>query len=141
VTNYLIDTNVISELIKPLPEPSVVRWFQEIDPEALFSSVITWGEIRLGVDNLPAGKRRAEIEHWLATGLPEWFGDNLLPVTRSIADRWGRLTAESRRGGITLATADGLIAATALEDDLVLVTRNVRDFAALEVRLFDPWNA
>jgi predicted nucleic acid-binding protein len=141
VTNYLIDTNVISELIKPLPEPSVVRWFQKTDAEALFSSVITWGEIRLGVDNLAVGKRRAEIEHWLEFGLPEWFGDNLLPVTRSIADRWGRLTAKARRVGITLATADGLIAATALEGDLVLVTRNVRDFGSLEVRLFDPWNA
>jgi toxin FitB len=141
VTNYLIDTNVISELIRPRPESSVVRWFQETDPGALFSSVITWGEIRLGVENLPTGKRRTEIEHWLETRLPEWFGDNLLPVTRSTADRWGRLTARTRRGGITLATADGLMAATALEGDLVLVTRNMRDFVALGVRLFDPWSA
>lgn len=140
MTNYLIDTNVISELIRPIPEPSVVGWFQEADPESLCSSVITWGEIRLGVENLPSGRRRAEIEDWLETSLPEWFGDNLLPVTRSIADRWGRLTGKARRSGITLATADGLIAATALEGDLVLVTRNVRDFAGLDLRLFDPWN-
>lgn len=140
MTKYLIDTNVISELIRPLPEEAVVRWFREVDPGALYSSVITWGEICLGVENLPAGKRRAEIEHWLSTSLAEWFGDNLLPVTKSIADRWGLSTAKARRAGITIATADGLIAATAMEDDLVLVTRNVRDFAALGVRLLNPWN-
>ncbi len=140
MTSYLIDTNVISELIRPVPEPSVLRWVESTAPAALFASVVTWGEIRLGVENMPAGRRRTEIEDWLLTGLPEWFGANLLPITRTIADQWGRITARARKSGITLATADGLIAATALEHGLTLVTRNVRDFTSLGVSLFNPWN-
>jgi len=139
VTNYLIDTNVISELIRPTPEPMVELWFKKADPASLFSSVVTWGEIRLGVENMPASRRRNEIEMWLATGLPKWFGANLLPVTKEIADQWGRTTATARQSGITIATADGLIAATAIEHGLTLVTRNVRDFVHLGVAFFDPW--
>ena len=139
MTKYLIDTNVISELIRPVPERLVELWFQKADPASLFGSVVTWGEIRLGVENMPASRRRTEIEMWLATGLPEWFGANLLPVTKEIADQWGRITARARQSGITIATADGLIAATALEHGLTLVTRNVKDFVRLGVTFFDPW--
>jgi predicted nucleic acid-binding protein len=139
VNGYLIDTNVISEFVKPVPNPEVQEWFRNADPNALFVSVITVGEIRLGVENLQPGKRRTELEDWLETGMPGWFAANLLPVTAAIADRWGRLTIEARRAGITLSTADGLIAATTLQHDLTLVTRNARDFAGLRVTVFNPW--
>ena len=86
-------------------------------------------------------KRRAELERWLDEGLPDWFQSHLLPVTKAIADRWGRLTIEAKRKGISITTADGLIAATALEHDLEVVTRNVRDFAETSVSIFNPWEA
>jgi predicted nucleic acid-binding protein len=101
--------------------------------------VVTLGEIRLDIENLPVSKRRYELEAWLQSGLPAWFASNLLPVTPAIADRWGRLTIEAKRKGIKLVTADGLIAATALEHDLIVATRNTRDFANLGVPIFDPW--
>ena len=87
------------------------------------------------------GKRRADLEKWLDQGLPEWFDSNLLPVTKAIAERWGRLTIQAKRKGITITTADGLIAATALEHELAIVTRNTKDFAETGVALLNPWVA
>ena len=139
--SFLIDTNVVSEFVKPEPSLQVKYWFKSADPESLFASVITVGEIRLGIENLPVGKRRAALEQWLEEGVPEWFQANLLPVTKSIADRWGQMTSEAKRKGVTISTADGLIAATALEHDLTLVTRNAKDFAGVGVKLFNPWGA
>jgi predicted nucleic acid-binding protein len=75
----------------------------------------------------------------VGTGFPAWFASNLLPVTREIAERWGRLTIQAQRRGMTLATADGLIAATALEHGLTLVTHNVKDFSGLGLAIVDPW--
>ena len=140
MSGYLIDTNVISEFVKPSPSPSVILWFQNVTPEALFASVMTIGEIRLGIENMPHGKRRTDLESWLETGLPAWFASNLLPITRTITDRLGRLTIHAKQKGMMLSTADGLIAATALEHDLALVTRNVRDFANLGIAVINPWD-
>lgn len=125
--------------MRPHPDPQVAAWLDDTNPDLLFASVITFGEIRLGIEKLPAGKRRAELESWLRVGVLPWFDKNLLPVTRSIADRWGKLTADGRRRGFTLSAGDGLIAATALEHDLTLVTRNVKDFQGLGVAIFNPW--
>ena len=138
---FLIDTNVVSEFVRPDPSLQVRRWVEAADPESLFASVITFGEIRLGIEDLPAGKRRAALAHWLEEGVPEWFQANLLPVTKAIADRWGQITIQARRKGATLSTTDGLIAATALEHSLTLVTRNVKDFAGIGVQLFNPWGS
>jgi toxin FitB len=109
---FLIDTNVISEFVKPKPSLRVERWFEAADPESLFASVITFGEIRLGIEDMAEGKRRAALEQWLEEGLPQWFQANLLPVTTAITNRWGQITIQAKRKGIALATADGLIAAT-----------------------------
>ena len=88
---------------------------------------------------MPVGRRRNEVEAWFFTGLPGWFDQNLLPVTREVADRWGRLAIDAKQGGLTLATADGPIAATAAHHDLTLVTRNVKDFAGLGIQIICPW--
>jgi toxin FitB len=140
MSGHLIDTNAISEFVKPLPDPHVTLWFREADPNTLFASVVTLGEIRLGIENMPLSKRRSDLEIWLAVGLPGWFASNLLPITKEIADRWGRLMVQARRKGLMLTTADGLIAATAIERGLTLVTRNVTDFSGLGLTLLDPWN-
>jgi predicted nucleic acid-binding protein len=139
VTGYLIDTNAISEYTRPAPHPKVMHWFSLTDPNLLFASVITVGEIRIGIENLPLGRRRTDFETWLQSGMPQWFAPNLLPVSPAIADRWGRLTMLAKRNGTPLAAADGLIAATALEHGLTLVTRNSGDFASLPIDLFNPW--
>ncbi len=122
MSGFLIDTNVISESVKPNPEANVIRWFQKADPDTLYASAVTVGEIRLGIEGMPMGKRRADLELWVTTGLPAWFAANLLPVTREIAERWGKATIEGKRKGLMLATADGLLAATALEHNLTMVT-------------------
>jgi predicted nucleic acid-binding protein len=141
VSGFLVDTNVISEFVKPQPDPRVIRWLEETNPADLFVSVITYGEIRLGIQDLPLGRRRSALETWLAAGLPVWFRSNLLPITRDIADRWGVLTVKAKKNGIQVATADGLIAATASAHDLTIATRNQRDFAETGVRIFNPWSA
>ena len=136
---FLVDTNVISEFTRPQPDPRVIDWLDAQTPESLYVSVVSIGEIRLGIEDLPTGKHRAALEKWFQEGLPAWFESNLLPVTRNIADRWGRLTIEAKRKGSVITTADGLIAATALEHGLTMVTRNVSDFRVCGVDIVNPW--
>ncbi len=88
MNGFLIDTNVVSEYTKPTPENRVMQWFRPVDPRLLFASVVTLGEIRIGIDNLAPGHRPAALEAWLQTGLPSWFAPNLLPISPSIADGW-----------------------------------------------------
>lgn len=133
--SFLVDTCVLSELVKPRPSPQVSEWFDLAPPGALYVSVLTFGEIRKGIEKLPDSRRRARIVGWLETELPAWFEDRVLPVDARVADEWGRLMA--RPGNIP--AIDGLIAATALRHRLAVVTRNETDFAATGVELLNPW--
>ena len=135
--SFLVDTCVLSELVKPRPSPRVSEWCSAAPPETLFVSVLTLGEIRKGIEKLPQGRRRARIVAWLERELPAWFEDRMLPVDAGVANEWGRLMA--RRG--SLPAIDGLIAATALHHRLAVVTRNESDFAASGVDLLNPWKA
>jgi predicted nucleic acid-binding protein len=141
VSGFLIDTNVISEFAKAKPESRVIQWLDNTDSALLFVSVVTLGELRLGICELPEGKRRRQLEDWLSQGLPSWFESNLLPVSKAFADGWGRMAAEAKQQGIHLTTTDGQIAATAKAHDLTLVTRNIKDFSGLGVELLNPWEA
>jgi toxin FitB len=134
--SYLLDTNVVSELARPKPERLVQNWFAGVADEALFLSVLTLGELRKGVESLPHGVKRERLRHWLEIDLPAWFGGRLLTVDTSVADRWGRLLAGTRR---TPAAIDSLLAATALQHDLRLVTRNVADFNFAGLEVVNPW--
>jgi toxin FitB len=139
VTAYLLDTNVLSEFArKGPPDKRVDQWMKSTPQESLFASVLTFGEIRRGIELLPAGSRRTQLEQW-QDDLSAAFSTRILPVTKAIADSWAILSAVSQRNGFTLATIDGLIAATALEHGFELVTRNVTDFPGLGITLFDPW--
>lgn len=89
---------------------------------------------------LPPSKKRTELEQWLDAGLNGWFGSNLLPVTKAISDRWGIFAAKSHQQGRPLGNIDGLLAATGFEHGLTVVTRNIKHFEDLGVKLFDPWN-
>lgn len=133
---WLLDTNVISELRRKAPASAVLSWIEERAPSSLYLSVLTLGEIRKGVELLDDSARRQRLTDWLDGELPAWFDGRILPIDAGVAHRWGCLQAQARR---PLAAIDSLLAATALAHDLTLVTRNVRDFAGLSVRLVDPW--
>jgi predicted nucleic acid-binding protein len=136
--SYLVDTNVLSELRRPRPNAAVVAWFADRPVATLYLSVLTLGEIRKGVDAVAGATRRQRLVDWLQLELPAFFAGRLLPIDAAVADRWGRLQAAA---GHPLPAVDSLLAATALTHDLVLVTRNVRDFAGLPVQVFNPWTA
>jgi len=138
---FLLDTNVPSELTRSSPNPRVSTWVGAQDSVSLYLSVVSVGEFRKGFCLLPQGRRRMQLEQWLEQFLLPLFSSRILPVTQSIANRWGVLSATCQVRGTPLNTADGMIAATALEHDLTLVTRNVKDFAELRVDLLDPWDA
>ena len=135
--SYLLDTNVISELVRAKPDARVVAWFREVPDETLHLSVLTLGEIRKGVEGLAAGARKEKLRVWLETELPGWFGDRLLAVDAAVADRWGRLLAQVGR---PVAAVDSLLAATALHHELRLVTRNTADFDFPGLEVVDPWS-
>jgi hypothetical protein len=138
--NYLVDTNVISELTKPLPNPAVVRWLAESDEDRVFLSVISLAEIRRGIALMDSGRRRDQLEAWFRIEVPQRFERRLIGVDREIAERWGDVIAASRRRGIGLSAMDGFLAATAQAHNLTLVTRNLRDFASLDLILLNPWS-
>jgi toxin FitB len=137
--SFLIDTNVASELARPRPSPQVARWFIRQSIDSMYLSVVTIGEIRKGAELLSPSPRRDRLENWIQADLVHSFDGRILPVTLSIADQWGRCDAKRRLAGRPLSTADGLIAATAFEHDLTLVTRNVPDFDGLGVTIVNPW--
>ena len=138
---YLVDTNIPSELTNPAPEPRVREFLIRAGKENLYASVVTIGEICKGIAALPESKKRRELRDWLDHVMRPWFAGRLLPITESVAERWGTLTAEQRLRGRQVTMADGLIAATALEHGLTVVTRNVKDFDTLGVAIFDPWES
>ena len=139
MSGFLLDTNVLSEFARAqAADQRVDRWLQATPEETLFASVLTFAEIRRGIELLPVSKRRTQLEDW-QDDLQRSFASRLLPVTQAIGDRWAVLSAQAQRRGTPLAIIDGLIAATAFEHDLTVVTRNVKDFAGLGVLLFNPW--
>jgi predicted nucleic acid-binding protein len=139
MTGFLLDTNVHSELVRPAPDRRVKRWMAAQDPNRLFISVVSFGELRKGIALLAPGKRRTELEAWIATDLLNLFAGRILIMTKSIAENWGVLDARRQLAGRPLDVPDGQIAATALEHDLTVVTRNVKDFDLLGVPVFNPW--
>jgi predicted nucleic acid-binding protein len=134
--SYLLDTNVISELVRPKPAKIVLAWFDNIPSEALHISVLTLGEIRKGVENLQDGARREKLRLWLEHDLVDWFGSRILPVDIPVADRWGRMLAQVGR---PVPSIDSLLAATALHHELRLVTRNQKDFDYPGLEIINPW--
>lgn len=139
MSGFLLDTNVISELVKPRPEAGVTTWIEATDETLLHLSVLTLGEIRRGVVALPQARRRATLEAWLETDLRSRFHGRVLPIDDKVADRWGLLTAQALKIGIVLPVIDGLLAATALQHNLTFVTRDTVSIAASGVAVFNPW--
>jgi toxin FitB len=139
VSGYLLDTNVISELTKLQPEAKVVSWFHATNEELLYLSVLTIGEIRKGIDSLPRSNKRALLESWLVNDLVLRFAGRILEVNLDIAERWGLISAQAKIAGAPLAVVDGLMAATALHYNMILVTRNTKDVQVAGINMLNPW--
>ena len=139
MTDYLLDTNVVSEWVRPRPDPHVVDWLATVDEDRVFLSVITLAELRRGVQRLDRGRRRQQLADWLSEALPARFDGRLVQVDARIADRWGRLMAEAEENGRPLGAMDGFFAATADAMGLTLVTRNEKDLDGRGVRILNPW--
>ncbi len=141
MSGFLLDTNVPSELTRPRSDAGVERWLNEANDDELHLSVISLGELAKGIAILPESRRRRELQGWIEGTLRLWFEGRILPINDAIAERWGVLAGECQLRGTPLGTTDGLIAATALEHDLVVVTRNVKDFSGLGVVVVNPWSS
>jgi toxin FitB len=141
MSGFLLDTNCISELIRPEPDLRLLSWIEAADEDLLYLSVLTLGEIRKGITALPASKRRVRLESWLQVELKSRFSERILPVNLEIADRWGLLAAAAGKQDKPLAVIDGLLAATALHHNLTLVSRNISDFTNASVPLINPWTS
>jgi predicted nucleic acid-binding protein len=142
VNGFLLDTNILSEFKRSgAPDLRVRDWLRATDPDLLWASVLSFGEIRKGIERLASGKRRTELELWFERDLDQWFEERIIPVSKAVAERWGILSARALDNGTPLPNIDGLIAATALVNNLTLVTRNVKDFVGLDVTIVNPWEA
>jgi len=140
MSGFLLDTNIPSETLRLVPNANVSAWLQSQRQEVQFVSVVTIGELRRGTTLLSHSAKRTQLEHFIDVVIPLWFSDRVLPVTRAIAERWGVLDAQRQAAGRPLGVADGMIAATAMEHSLILVTRNSKDYQGLNITLFNPWD-
>ena len=142
MNGFLIDTNVLSEYNRMgAPNAGVKRWLETTDRQTQHVSVITLAEIQKGTELLAEGKKRAQLEAWLRHDLEAWFSSRILPVDRLVASRWASLVAQGSRAGRPLPTVDSLIAATALFHDLIIVTRNTKDFEGIGATTINPWES
>jgi len=137
--SLLLDTNVLSEGMKPRPNAGVVTWLATVDEDRVYISVVTLTELRYGTERMAAGVRRKRLEDWLQSELPIRFDGRILPVDETIADVSGRIVARSEAAGRPIEAMDAFLAATAEVHRLTLVTRNQSDFQAVLKTTLNPW--
>ena len=136
---YILDTCVLSELVKNRPEKKVQKWIEECDEELLYLSVLTIGEIQKGIVRLKDKTKRNTIQRWLDSDLRERFAERILPIDEDTILTWGIMQGESEVKGLPIPTIDGLIGATALTHNLTVVTRDEKDIARTGARVLNPW--
>lgn len=136
---YLLDTNVVSEFISPRPEARVVEWLDGLDPNSVYLSALTLGEISKGVEKFPDSRSKETIHRWLSEDLLLRFEGRILSLDAGAALSWGALTGRLEKAGRTMPAVDSLIAALALHHNLILATRNEDDFQDAGVEIFNPW--
>ena len=136
---YLLDTNVVSEWTKPRPNPRVIDWLKEVDEDEVFLSVCTLAELRYGIAQMPAGRKRERLDGWLTNDILLRFEGRVIPVDTAVAEAWGWITARAKSAGRRIDVMDGLIAATSVIHQMTVVTRDVSDFRAAGARTLSPW--
>ncbi len=136
---YLLDTCVISELIRAEASPKVIAWIDGQEEQRLHLSVITLGEIEKGISKLAEGRKKMQLQAWLADELMERFNGRIFGINTEVARCWGKMLGESEKIGRSLPVVDALIAATAITNGLIVVTRNTTDMNGSGATLLDPW--
>jgi toxin FitB len=137
--SYLIDTCCISELVKKKPNPNVLKWFAGQDEFSMYLSVITFGELRKGIEKLPESKKKKELNQWVKEDLNHRFKNRVININMEEVNRWGKILATAEKNGKALPAIDSLIAATAQVHDLSVVTRNTQDMEGSGVEVINPW--
>lgn len=137
--NFLLDTCVISELIKTRQNQNVIDWINSCTEDSLFLSSLTIGEIQKGISKLPTSKKKNTLQNWLDKNLFTRFNRRILPIDSLVAQKWGEILSFSEKNGFKLPAIDSLIAATAIVNNLTLVTRNTKDMVQNGVSLYNPW--
>ena len=137
--NYLMDTCVISELVKPKPNAKVIKWLRSCQDESLFLSSLTIGEIQKGISRLPNSRKKIKLQNWLDSELIQRFDERILGIDFKVAQKWGEIQVASEIAGIEMPVIDSLIASIGIVFDMTIVTRNTADMKNSGVRLFNPW--
>ncbi len=141
MTAWLLDTNVISELRRPRPDPRVVAFIEAQPLESLHISVVTLAEIRFGIERVDDPGRRAELSSWLSNRVRPMFDHRVLPISEDVMLTWRLLVEDGRKSGHTYSQPDLIIAATALHHGLKVVSRDISEFAHARASFFNPWEA
>ncbi len=136
--NFLLDTCIISETKQKRPSEKVLEWLDAQDESKLYLNVLTLGEIKKGITRLESSRKRAELEKWLEQ-LQARFSRRILPLSEKTFLVWGKMYGEFERKGIVRPAFDSLLEATALEHDMIFVTRNVKNFHHSQVTILNPW--
>jgi predicted nucleic acid-binding protein len=138
VTGWLLDTNIISELRRPKPEPKVTEFIRSQPLEGLFVSIVTFAEIRFGIELLPDATRRSDLNAWLAHKLRPMFEQRVLAISEDVMFKWRLLVEDGRKAGHTFSQPDLIIAATAQHHGLTVVSRDTKEYVSARVDVFSP---
>ena len=130
--SFLLDTNALSEWVKPRPDPGLIRWMESVDEDRTFIRVVSLAELRYGIERMVGGNRRRRLDEWLRLELLWRFEGRILMIDDVIADNWGKTVSQSEAAGRPMGVMDAFLAATAQVHHLTLVTRNVSDFPFLK---------
>ena len=136
--SFLLDTNVISEPVQKRPDANVLKWLRSHPMSSMYLSAVTIGEIRRGIERLSSGPKRAHLQEWMAENRVRFAG-RILSITEETFLVWGKMYADFEKRGVIRPPYDSLLEATAIEHDLILVTRNVRNFTDSSVTILNPW--
>jgi hypothetical protein len=136
--NFLLDTNAVSEWVKPRPNLGLIEWLESVDEDRVFISVISLAELRYGIERLAPGGRRRQLDEWLRHQLPLRFEGRILPVDIEVAEEWGKTVSRNEAAGHPISAMDAFLAATAEIHEMTLVTRNASDFPLLK-GILNPW--
>jgi predicted nucleic acid-binding protein len=139
VTGRLLDTNIIFELRRPKPEPKVTEFIRSQPLEGLFVSIVTFAEIRFGIELLPDATRRSDLNDWLAHKVRPMFEQRVLAISEDVMFKWRLLVEDGRKAGHTFSQPDLIIAATAQHHRLTVVSRDTKEYVAARVDVFNPW--
>jgi len=136
---YLLDTNIVSELIAKKPDKNVIEWLKKISENHLYLSVVTIGEVSAGIEKLPESRKKEELGVWLNESLLPRFEGRIVPIDTEIMVKWGKIQQKRAQAGRPISIMDALIAATALVKNFILVTRNEKDFADIGIEIMNPF--